>query len=60
MTIVVQSGASGQEHQKKVRHTMKQTTDYATKKQQTAVQYPEKDYFYVSNRQSSKIITAYV
>ena len=60
MTIIVQSGASRQEHQNKERHTMKQTTNSAAKKRQPAVQSPKKDSFSVSNRQSSKKITAYV
>ena len=60
MQIVVQSGASRQEHQKKEIHTKKETTNYAVKKGQSAVQYPQEDYFPVSNIQSSKIVTAYV
>ena len=58
--IVVQSGDSRQEHQKKEIHTMKKMINSAKKKQQPAVQYPEKYNFSVSNRQSSKIIPAYV
>ena len=60
MTIVVQSGAPRKKHQKKERHPMKQTTNSAAKKRQSAVQSPEKDYFSISNRQISKRITAYI
>ena len=60
MTIVVQSGASRQKYQKKEINTMKQTVNSAAKKRQSDVQYPGKDYFPVSNRKSSKIITTYV
>ena len=60
MTIILQSGASIQDHQKKERHTMKQTTNYIAKKRQSAVQSPEEDYFPVSNIQISKRVTAYV
>ena len=60
MTIGAQSGASIQEHQKKERHAMKQMTNSAAKKRQSAVKYPQEDYFPVSNRQSSKRVTAYV
>ena len=60
MKIVIKSGASIKEHQKKEIHTMKQTTNSYANKRQLAVQYPEKDCFTVSNRQSSKIVTAYV
>ena len=60
MTIVVQSGASRQDHQNKERNTTKQRQIPLQKKQKTAVQSPGKYYFPISNRQSSKIITAYV
>ena len=60
MQIVVQSGASRQEHQKKERHTTKETTNSAAKKQPSAVQSPQEDSFPVSNGQSSRRVTAYV
>ena len=59
-TIILQIGASRQEHQKKERHIVKQTTNYAAKKRQSAVQYPEEDPFPVSNIQSFERIIAYV
>ena len=55
MAIVVQSGASRQEHHKKEIHATKKTTNSAAKKRKSAVQYPEKEYFAVLNRQRFKI-----
>ena len=60
MQILVHSGASRQEHHKKEIHTTTKTTNYAVKKRQSTVKSPQEDYFSVSNRQSSKIVTAYV
>ena len=60
MTILVHSGYSIQYHQNNERHTTKMRIHSAEKKRQPAVQYPEKDYFPVSNIRSSKGITAYV
>ena len=60
MQIVVQSGASRQEHQNKEIHTTTKTINSAVKKRQSDVQSPQEDYFTVSNRQSSKRVTAYV
>ena len=59
MTIVVQSSASRQGHNNKERHTMTKTTNYAVIKRQSAVQSPQEDSFPVSNRKSSKRVTAY-
>ena len=60
MTIVIHSGTSRQEHQKKEINTTTKTMNPAVKKRQSAVQSPENDYFTVSNIQSSKRVTEYV
>ena len=56
---LVQSGALRQEHQKKERHTTTKTTNSAVNKTTISCKSPEENYFPVSNRKSSKIITAY-
>ena len=60
MVIVVQSSDSRQEHRNKESHTMKKMMNSTAKKGQPSVKYPKKNYFPVSNRRSSKTITAYV
>ena len=60
MQIVVQSGASRQEYQKKERHTTTKTTNSSVKKRQPDVQYSQEDYFLISNRQESKVVTSYI
>ena len=57
--ILVQSGASRQEHQKKEIHTTTKTTNSAVNKTTISCKSPEENYFPVSNRQSSKRVTAY-
>ena len=59
-TIVVQSGASRKDHQNKEGHMTTKRMNSDEKKRQSAVQSPEKDYFPISNRRSSRIITSYV
>ena len=60
MIIVLQSGASIQERQKKEIHTKTKRVNSAANKTRTSCTISCKIIFPVSKRRSSKIITAYV
>ena len=60
MQILLQSGASRQEHQKKERQTTTKTSNYVVNKTKTTCKISSRRLFSRLNRKSSKIVTAYV